>query len=154
MKKLLPDQKMFVCNMLAQYKKTPEIKELAKKEHGITLSTQVICGYRNRNKELINKLRESFLQTIIEVPIAQKRVRLERAEELYDVSQELKGRDKVLTSLSCLKEAREEVEGKGAGSVTFQQFNQYNQLTDEELKDKLREVEEKIAKTNVIEAEV
>jgi len=142
-----PDEKMFICNMLAQYKKPKEIKKLAKKEHGLTLSSQVICGYRNRNKNLINSLRESFLSTIIEVPIAQKRVRLDRTEELYQIAKQ------VDTKLKCLKEAREEVEGKGAANLTFQQFNQYNQLSDEELKDKLREVEEKIIKTNAIEVE-
>ena len=122
----------------------PLVKDISKE---IGLKSNIIVHlYKNKNKDLINKLRESFLSTIIEVPIAQKRVRLERTEELYGVAEE------VDTKLKCLKEAREEVEGKGAANLTFQQFNQYNQLSDEELRDKLREVELKIIKTNVVEA--
>jgi len=150
---VVPDAKMYICNLLAQYKKPKEIISLIKEEHNIKVSPSSISQYKKENKELIEKLRTSFLATINDVPIAQKKIRLERADELYTISQELRGGEKVNLSLKCLKEAREEVEGAGSGSVTFQQFNQYNALSDEELREKLKEVEEKIVKTNVIEQE-
>lgn len=145
---------MYICNLLAQYKKPKEIISLIEEEHNLKVSSSSISQYKKENKELIEKLRTNFLSTINDVPIAQKRIRLERTDELYAVSQELKGGEKVNLSLKCLKEAREEVEGAGSSNITFQQFNQYNKLSDDELQEKLKEVEEKIMKTNAIEQEV
>jgi len=139
------DQKMFICNMIAQYKKPREVVELIKDEHDINIDSALVSRYKKDNQKLINKLRETFLSTVVEVPIAQKRVRLERTEELYDIAKS------VPVKLKCLSSAREEVEGKGAGGVTFQQFNQYNQLTDEELQEKIKEIEFKVAKASAEE---
>ena len=145
------DQRLFICNLVAQYKKPREIVSLMEEEHDIIIKGALVSRYKNSNKDLIDKLRSQYLANINDIPIAQKRIRLERADELYDASQEIHTvKDRVDSGLKCLKEAREETEGKGQ-SVTFQQFNQYNQLTDEELEDKLKEIEFKVAKTKAVE---
>ena len=145
------DQKLFICNLIAQYKKPREVVKLVEEEHNIVIKGDLVLRYKNSNKDLIDNLRSQFLANINDIPIAQKRIRLERADELYEASQEIHTvKDKVDSSLKCLKEAREETEGKGQ-SVTFQQFNQYNQLTDEELEDKIKEIEFKVAKTKAVE---
>ena len=150
---ITPDQKILICNLLAQYKKPRQIMSILKDEHELNVKTKTITKFKNSEQELIGKLRDRFLATVAEVPIAQKRIRLERAENLYEISQELEGKDRVDSGVKVLATAREEVEGKGSSQITLQQFNQYNQLTDEELQDKIKDIESKIMKTNVVEVE-
>ena len=150
---ITPDQKILICNLLAQYKKPRQIMSILKDEHELDVKTKTITKFQVNEKELIGRLRDRFLSTVAEVPIAQKRIRLERAENLYEISQELEGKDRVDSGVKVLATAREEVEGKGSSQITLQQFNQYNQLTDEELQDKIKDIESKIMKTNVVEVE-
>jgi len=137
--------------MIAQYKKPKEIKELVEEQHGINVKTTTISKFKQDEKELIGKLRAQYLETVVEVPIAQKRVRLERAEGLYESACEIdNSKDRIDTRLKCLSNARDEVEGKGSSQVTFAQYNQYNNLSDDELNYKIREIEEKVARARKV----
>jgi hypothetical protein len=150
--KLSPDNKLLICNLIAQYKKPKQIQLLLDEEYGLKVRLNRIREFNDKEQQLISNLRERFLTTISEVPIAQKRVRLDREEQLYEVAGQIKEtKDQIDTKLKCLASAREEVEGRGTQSVTFAQYNQYNQLSDTELQDKLKEIELKIAKQNAIE---
>ena len=152
--KLNQDEKILVCNLIAQYKKPKQIQILLDDEHDIKLKLNTIRKFNETDKELIGKLREHYLSTVSEVPIAQKRIRLEREEALYETADEIdEVKDKIDTKLKCLASAREEVEGRGGQTVTFAQYNQYNQLSDEELQQKIKEIELKIARTKIVEVE-
>lgn len=95
-------------------------------------------------KDYVLEERKRYLADFGNVPIANKKIRLERDENLYQVSQRLADdKDKITLGLSCMKEARAEMEEK-KDSIQFNQFNQYNQITDEELIRKKKEIEEKI----------
>ena len=118
---------------------------ILKKEHELNVKTKTITKFQTQEKDLINKLRDRYLATVAEVPIAQKKIRLERAEELYEASGEIEEKEnEINTKLKCLNQAREEVEGRGAGNITLTQFNQYNKLSDEEIQDRIKEIERKI----------
>jgi len=152
--KLSPNENLLVCNLIAQYKKPRQIQSILEEEYGVKLGLKRIRNFYGKEEKLIADLRERYLATVSEVPIAQKKVRLEREEQLYEVAdgiEEIKG--KIDSKLKCLASAREEIEGRGAQSVTFAQYNQYNQLSDEELQYKIKEIELKIAKASAIEVE-
>jgi hypothetical protein len=148
---LTDQQRFFICNLHAQYKKPGEIQKMLLEQFGRKVCLDTIVDYRKTQTELINNLREKWLNSAMDIPIAYKRIRLERAEELYNLSQDLKGKERILSGLECLKTACNETEGKFAGGISFTQVNQYNNYTDEELLVKKRELEAKIIN---LEAEV
>lgn len=141
------DIKTFVCNLLAQYKKPREVVELVKKHFDEDISSTSVYAYYKLNKQKVDKYRSNFVNSIQEVPISHKRIRLEREDELYEEAGNISevGR-KIDIRLKCLANAREEVEGGKTGNVTFAQINQYNNYTDEELLNKKKEIEENISR--------
>jgi len=150
--KLSPNEKLLVCNLIAQYKKPKQIQLVLDEEYGLKVKLNRIREFYGKEKQLIDNLRERYLSTVSEVPIAQKRVRLEREETLYETADEIdETKDKIDTKLKCLASAREEIEGRGGQNVSFTQVNQYGNLSDQEVVDKIKEIELKIAKQNAIE---
>ena len=110
---------------------------------------QLIRYYKETRGPIIEEMRNKVLDKALKVPIANETVRLQRTEALYQVSTTiLDKKDMVDTSLKCLKEARDEVKGEGSSSQTYLQFNQYNELSDEELLFKKKELENKIIELN------
>ncbi len=142
--KLTSSQKMFVCRLIAEGKTNKETIEALKKEHGVDVDRSNIRWYRNSKKyaDLLNKMKEKFLSAVLEVPIAQKRVRLKRLEQKYLESQKMKDKDRIVYGLKCLKEAKEETKDEPAENSI--QVNQYNELSNEELLQKKKELEQKI----------
>jgi hypothetical protein len=139
---LVGQKKTFVINMLAQFKTAKETAQLLHEVHGILVSDKTIGAFKQRNELEIATARQRYLSKIDDVPIASEKVRLERDESLYQLSQTLDDpKDKVTTGLQCLQEAREETKG---GSVTFNQYNQQNVFTDAELLHKIKETEERV----------
>lgn len=139
------DKERFICESLANLKSPPEIVKIWTEAfpHKEKLSLQLIYYYERTRRDLIETMRIQILEGSLNIPIAQERIRLSRNEELYQTASKiLNSRDKVLTSLSCLREAREETKGEAGG--TYVQFNQFNQLTDEQLLDKKKQIENKI----------
>jgi hypothetical protein len=138
------ERKIFICNLLAQYKTAPEIQTLLKEIHKVDMGKNTIYKIKEDNGKFIEQQRAKYLANLSDVPIAQEKVRLERDEELYLLSLGIKNpKDRVSTALSCLKEAREETK-KVEYQNNFIQFNQFNTLTDDELLEKKRRIEEKI----------
>ena len=100
----------------------------------------------------INKFRDEFLMKIKEVPIANKRVRLEMLQKTIDENEELRevvdkstvtGRKELSLihrrNNETLCVAREEIEGKPAVMQQFN-FSLYGNLTDEELQKRKDEI--------------
>ena len=140
----LSERNYFICNLFAQYKTAPEVQKLLKEVYGVDLVVQSLLAIKNNNLKFIERHRAKYLNELMDVPIAQEKIRLERDEELYNLALTIVDKkDKISTALTCLKEAREETK-RVDHSQSFIQFNQFNQLTDEELLDKKRRLEEKI----------
>lgn len=153
--KTMTDKKFFICNLLAQYKTASEVKELVKEVHNAEISNSVIYSLKKAHPQLIERLRTKYLSDLTSVPIAQEKVRLERDELLYQLSLTIENEpDRVDAALRCLKEAREETKSTTQTQNNFIQFNQFNSLTDDELLEKKRRLEEKILniKAEVINA--
>jgi len=73
-------QKVELCQALAQFWESKQIKEHFRKTHEIELTDRQLSYYRHESeewKELTKALRERFLDGITEVAIAHKRVRLQ-----------------------------------------------------------------------------
>lgn len=150
----LDERNYFICNLFAQYKQGSEVQKLVKEVHKVDLSLPSLWHIKSKHVKLIERLRAKYLNDLIDVPIAQEKVRLERDEELYNLALTIQNpKDRIPAALTCLKEAREETKKVEHGQ-SFIQFNQFNQLTDEELLDKKRKLEEKILniKAEVIDA--
>ncbi len=140
----LDERNYFICNLFSQYKSGKEVQKLVKEVHKVDLGLDSLWGIKNKHPKLIERLRAKYLNDLIDVPIAQEKVRLERDEELYNLALTIENpKDRIPAALTCLKEAREETKKIEHGN-NFIQFNQFNQLTDEELLEKKRRLEEKI----------
>ncbi len=150
----LDERNYFICNLFSQYKSGKEVKRLLKEVHKVDLTLDSLWQIKGKHLKLIERLRAKYLNDLIDVPIAQEKIRLERDEELYNLALTIENpKDRIPVALTCLKEAREETK-KVEHSQSFIQFNQFNQLTDEELLEKKRRLEEKIInlKAEVLDA--
>ena len=142
MGKIVGQSESFVCHLAGQMKTLPEIQEQLLKIHKIEIGTQAIRRFIERKKDYVARIRETYLADISDVPIAQEKIRLERDEALYQLSQTLSNvPTRIEKGISCLREAREELKG---GTYQFNQFNQYNQFTDEQLLEKQKKIESQI----------
>lgn len=149
--KLNEDQQMELMEMIARFWNTPKIISEIYSRHQIQISPNLISQYKHTKKwiPVIKKLREKYVTGIDEVAGMHKRVRLERAEEVY--SKAIKD-GKLRLALAANKDQREEVfEKQAGGNVTYNlnQFNQYVNMTDEELEEKKHEILTKIKKAEV-----
>lgn len=137
--------KTFVANLIAQYKTAPDIKKLALEIHKVSLTSTDIYAFKSANSGLIEKLREKFLEKTSDIPIAQERIRLEREEELYQLSQKVEKKEsKVILGLSCLREAREETKVRSPSEISFNQYNEFRELSDQDLMLKLQEIRRQV----------
>ena len=143
------EQEVFIMQQLAQLKPALEVTKLcnANFPQGKQVSVPTVYYYKRTRAPTIDELRDKFLSKAMEVPIADEKTRLSRTEYLYQAAAQVvtKADKRVLsaveTSLKCLKEAREEIKGEGGSTQNYLQLNQYNQLTDEQLLEKEKELE-------------
>jgi len=99
-----------------------------------------IAEFIANNRDEVNILREEYCRSIMEVPIANKRVRLERLEELY---WEAMKRGRIDEAQKVLGKAREEIEGVKV-NLSMYQMNFFGRFSDEELERREREIIERI----------
>ena len=140
------ERELFIIQEFAQLKSVPQVTEACNKKFTNLkpLSVYTINYYKRTRAPVIAQLRDEIINKAMEVPIANEKTRLQRTEKLYQVATTiLAKKDRVETSLHCLKEAREEVKGESGSTQNFLQFNQYNEFTNEELMEKKRELERK-----------
>jgi len=118
-----------------------EIIERAKEELNIEISPHQIYLYAQAEKwqALIRKVRNENMNDIAAVAGSHKKVRLERAEKVFDKA--LKS-NKLKEALSATEHQRKEMEG--GGDMVNLTLNQFNVLSDEELEYKKKQVIERI----------
>lgn len=121
-------------SMIGSYHSSPAIvkhfKEVLKKP----ISLPTVQFYRHSEKWLsqIKKYREKYENYLFSVQLTSKRRRVEELQYLY-----YKLRDRAPEKASgIISKIREEMEGKGENN-NFYQFNQYNALSDQEIKTKV-----------------
>lgn len=151
MKKVKSDTEIYICNLFAQNKSASEIREMLKYDHKTSLCLPTIYNIAKKNSAGIEKIRAAMFEKNLKVsiPIASETVRLEREEALFNLSQNLqKNTEKISYGLSCLKEAREESKTRETAGANILQLNQFNYLTDSELLEKKKKLEESIIELN------
>lgn len=152
-RKLNEDMQMELMELIARFAQFHDINKHFLEKYQITISSDLVAQYKRTAKwiPVIKKLREKYVTGIDEVAGMHKRVRLERAEQIYERAIQT---GKLRIALAANKDQREEVLEKqvGAGNVTYNlnQFNQFVNMTDEELEDRKREIISKIKKAEVI----
>lgn len=149
-KKITKRARNFICSLSGQYKSAAEIRQMLAQRYEIDVTIDAIYYVIHANKKTVEKFKQKYMSEALDVPLAIEKVRMERNETLYQLSQtsdELTDKEKITTGLMCLKEARDEMKGSQIGSVTLNQYNQYNNLTDEQLKQEIKRIESRIAAT-------
>ena len=141
--KLGNEQLHFVLRQIACFQPTTDIQRSLREEYGIKLSPVQIGLYKNSKnwKPYIEKLRTVWLQAIVEEPLANKRVRIQRIEKQYDKADR---KDNVRDSLLAIERAREEVEPKNSNYQI--QMNQLNFFSDEQIMEMIAKQKEKVKK--------
>lgn len=112
-----------------------EIVEKAKDELNISITAMQVYKYTQATKwqPLIKKIRESTMQDLASVAGSHKKVRLQRHEKIYDKAI---GKNRFDLAMKATEAQRKEME-EGNISLTL---NQFNILSDEDLKAKHEEV--------------
>ena len=156
-KKLNDEQRMFVYRCHAEYLMGHEIKRMLTEHYGvvITVATITTICRAQKAKAHIEKFREAYMQKIKDVPIANKRIRMDDLEKARVKLGEMMSGNPCKTKgdkaeyRSCIKHLNEtfcvalnEMERK---PLMLQQMmvSDYSNLTDEELQERKREIIEK-----------
>lgn len=148
--KLTEDQQLELVEMIARFYPPNKINQHFVSTHGISISTALIGMYKKTNKwqPVIKRFREKYVAGVDEVAGMHKRVRLERADDIYERAMAL---GKLNIALQANRDQREEVTDKNSvGNITLNQFNQFNSMSDEELVLKREEILNKVKKAEVI----
>lgn len=130
------------------------IKSWNRRQPTDAITERDIKYYQEKRKAEIAELKRDVVSKGIvqatDIAISHERVRLERYEDLYWKSRKIKGDgpSEIKCALDCLRAAREETKGEDGGAKTFLQFNQFNNLSDDELIAKKKELEKQIIDMN------
>ena len=128
-------EKQTVISWYAMGFSPSEVIEKAKEELNIKISASQISNYSTKEKwkPLIKKIREATMNDLASVSGSHKKVRLQRHEKIYDKAIV---RNKFDLALRATEAQRKEME-EGQVNLTL---NQFNILSDDELKEKHNEV--------------
>lgn len=142
--KFSTDQRRLILNMIAHCMTNREIEKRVREDIGMDISSLQITRYRNSKKwkGYIQKEREIFLASVNETPGFHEKVRLGRADDIYEKAVE-QGELKV--AIQAIDQQRKELKEGKQQPVSFV-FQQYNSLSDDELEDKYNNALAKIAK--------
>lgn len=143
----------YVTNLLAQDKPVREICNLLSETHHITIAPITVYKFAKQKEPIIERIKQELSEKMLKrsIPIASEGIRLERNEALWQLSQGLRrNTERIDYGLRCLGAAREECKNKEPNTTNIQ-FNQFNQLTDEQLLLKKRELEKSIIDLGKIE---
>jgi hypothetical protein len=98
-------------------------------------------GQGRKWEAVVRQFQLEYVSAAMNEPIAQKRVRLARYEELYQKAMDEK---KYTQARSCLDSAREEVEGNRIFHPQNLIFAQINSLSDEDLMKEYKNIMERL----------
>lgn len=144
--KLNDEQRLQVIHFIAQGLTNSAVVSKVEDEMGIKISTVSIQQYRSATKwqETLKKLREEYLNRLDLIDGSHKSVRLRRMEHVMDKS--IKKGD-LRVAISANEQMRKEFQNEdGATTIYWNNptYQQFNQLSNEELIKKQKEATEKL----------
>ena len=141
---LSENHKIKICQLLACFSPLVEIKKYMHREYAINLNMQVVKSLRDTRKwqPIIARFRKDWLQEVNNVPLANRRVRLEYYQDIFTKCME---KNKFANAMSALNSAREEMDERKLGSTQYT-LNYISQMSDEELLKKKDEIIKRIKK--------
>lgn len=143
-----------IAKYLAQCEDNREVLNLILAETGIQLDLGTIYEFKKSKKwsAVIERERETFLHNIAEIPGYHDKVRLMRSDAIYKYAI---AHDDPELALKATEQQRKELKETGQKSAPVNLiFQQYNNMSDEELQDRYNEALGKIEskrKVKVIE---
>lgn len=132
--KLTYEEQLTIIQMIATYWRSVDIIKKMKEKYGKVVTDAQVVHYRYYPtwQPKIEEFRKEFESKILEEEYASKRVRIQELSKIYD---EMRPQAKhKMNCVTVLANIREEVEGKTASTMSLTQYNQYNGLSDEELR--------------------
>lgn len=153
--KLSPQEQMAVAQRIAWFWRECEIVKFVREQCGKKISDNLLSRYKDSPKwrPVIEKFREDYLKMINEVPLANKRIRLEELQKMYNRA--VKKSD-FQEARQVLRDFRDEMQEKKDGvSFNFTQIthNEFHKMTDEDLqREKVKTLEqlEKVRKLKLL----
>lgn len=148
------EESMIICRWIGELKGPQEVADLVKEELGKETTRQNIYLTYVKNekyREAIIKYRNEYLDRVSDTPIANKKIRIERLEDLYRSAKT----DAV--RLKALSLAREEIEGNKNYLELYQKdlrYDPFKDVSNEELVRELREIDEKLMAMRKAELEL
>ena len=148
-RKLTQDMQLELMEFIARFATLEEVNEYFMTNYKVMISVNLMYQYKRspKWKPIIKKLREKYLLEEDEVAGRHKRVRLDRADRIFNKA-EKKG--DLRTALQANRDSQEMVEGRNVreGDLSIS-FNQYNGLTDDEIKERMKEVQDKLKRVTI-----
>jgi len=157
---LTSDEQVKVVVWIAQFKTPTEVVNLIKEKFKKTIRIQSVYEvYFKGDKwqDLITQERERYLSEVSKVPIANKRVRLERLEKIYEEAMAWSVKtinqwgvveeQQLGAAIQALDKARVEIEGDKAlfeKQDHYHLFDSFKDKTDEELQKELDDLADQI----------
>lgn len=143
---LTEHQQLELMELIARFATVREINEYFVPTHKVTISPSLINQYKRTQKwkPVIKKFREKYLLSTDEIGGTHKKVRLDRADRIYENAYTKKD---YRLALQANRDMHEMVEGKNNSGDLNMTINQYNVLDDEELKIRISEARQKLART-------
>lgn len=140
--KFTEEQRKDIIRLIARGITYREVQEEVMSLTGHFISDAQILQYKKSKKwkPVLQKERELYLKALEDVPGYHKKVRLERADKIYNVAMQS---GELKNALIATEHQRREVEEKDSQPVSFV-FQQYNGLSNEELEDKYSQALQKI----------
>lgn len=143
--KLSQPEQMEVCKLIGWFWSAKEIRNHIQENFGKDLVERSIAQYNTSDKwkPVIQKFREDYTKNIFDVPLANKRKRLDELQKQYEY---YKYKDDRETCRAILKEVREEMDKKfGDVNFSFTQINhtEFQNYSDEALaQERMKTIEE------------
>lgn len=126
-------EKLDFIRLLAIHTPVAEVQKYIKDKYGKHATKESLYQYRETKswKSYIDKCREDFEDLIADEPYASKRIRIKEYSKAYLI---LMKKEKISDAVNVLTKIREEVEGKSCNPLSFTQYNQYNNVSDDDLR--------------------
>ena len=138
--KLSEGEKQIIVSWFASGHSVSECVDKARDELNVNLDHSTITQYTHQQKwqELIKTVRKNTMDELSDIAGSHKKVRLSRHERVYDKAMK---KNDLKNAMVATENQRKEMEEQSVNLV----LNQYNILSDDELKSKHKEVMERIS---------
>jgi len=144
--------KAFAIKLISEFVNPQEVAKAVNERYktnltGHIMTTTTVAYFKTVYKDIIAQEQGKYLAAVHDVPIANKRVRLERAEDAYNSCNDIEDPSaSINTSLRCLAHARTEMEGSNIsiGNTFNTQINQYSDMSDKEVKDHVKKLKAEV----------